>query len=312
MDKRFEKILICLTAAAFALLLLLNDTERAAEGGTGISKNGGLINEHQGIMRFHVVANSDSAEDQELKLAVRDHVLSKVQAEITEEIAKAQKNVSENIFPNYKPAANKATSSETSLNKAAANEGGKAVYGKGFPHKAETIKTEDSAIAGCGANEASADESSVDQAAIMREYICSNLPKIESWAQEVLELWEVDYDAAAEIGVRHIPAKYYGDLFFPEGNYEALTISLGSGAGQNWWCVVFPPLCLVDSEDSAYSEEFGVTEKDKLMLKFKTKELLNDFTDKGGKSKTSPINGQIYRQAIYESINAFISAPAKE
>ena len=64
-------------------------------------------------------------------------------------------------------------------------------------------------------------------------------------------------------------------MYFPEGNYEALTITIGEGKGENWWCVVFPPLCLIDSENSAYEEEFDVSEEDRLILKFKTEELLS-------------------------------------
>ena len=48
------------------------------------------------------------------------------------------------------------------------------------------------------------------------------------------------------MGVRYIPQKTYGDITFPAGNYEALNITIGSGQGENWWCVLFPPLCLLD------------------------------------------------------------------
>lgn len=48
----------------------------------------------------------------------------------------------------------------------------------------------------------------------------------------------------AEIGVLHLPEKSYGSVTLPEGEYHALRIKLGSGKGQNWWCVLFPQLCL--------------------------------------------------------------------
>ena len=54
------------------------------------------------------------------------------------------------------------------------------------------------------------------------------------------------YTAAVELGVRYIRQKTYGDITFPAGNYEALNITIGSGQGENWWCVLFPPLCLLD------------------------------------------------------------------
>lgn len=205
MDKRFEKLLTLLMALAVLILPILGEPKMPA---SGTEQN--MVNDHPGIMRFHVIASSDSTEDQALKLAVRDYVLSHVEGEITEAIAASEQSPSS--------------------------------------------------------------QSSHSQ--IMRAYISSNLPRIEAWAEEEIRRQGFDYGAEASVGVRHIPAKYYGDLFFPEGNYEALNITLGKGRGQNWWCVVFPPLCLVDSEDSAYKEEFGISEEDRLILKFKTEEIL--------------------------------------
>ena len=46
--------------------------------------------------------------------------------------------------------------------------------------------------------------------------------------------------------MRWIPEKSYGSLSFPAGNYEALNVTIGEGKGQNWWCVLYPPLCLID------------------------------------------------------------------
>ena len=77
MDKNFDKILIGLMAAAFIALPFLNSSAQASEKGEGLIGSYGLINEYPGIMRFHVVANSDSTEDQDLKTEVRDYVLSK-------------------------------------------------------------------------------------------------------------------------------------------------------------------------------------------------------------------------------------------
>ena len=86
MDKNFEKVLIGLMALAFIALPFLNSSAQASEKGEGLIGSYGLINEYPGIMRFHVVANSDSTEDQDLKLQVRDYVLSKVQEEITQQM----------------------------------------------------------------------------------------------------------------------------------------------------------------------------------------------------------------------------------
>ena len=145
----------------------------------------------------------------------------------------------------------------------------------------------------------SASREPLAQQKFIRKYIEDNLPRIESWAKEAVISQGFDYDVTASTGIRHIPAKYYDELFFPEGNYEALTLSIGEGKGQNWWCVVFPPLCMVDSEDSVYNEELGITEEDKLILKFKTQELIDD-------QKAYP-NGTACIDTIYETLSLIYS-----
>ena len=55
-----------------------------------------------------------------------------------------------------------------------------------------------------------------------------------------------DYGIDVELGVRWIKEKNYGDITFPAGNYEALNITIGKGQGENWWCVLFPPLCFLN------------------------------------------------------------------
>ena len=65
-------------------------------------------------------------------------------------------------------------------------------------------------------------------------------------------------------------------MYFPAGSYEALTITIGEGKGQNWWCVVFPPLCLVDARESGYEEMFDKDIQGRLVLKSKVLELLKN------------------------------------
>ena len=55
-----------------------------------------------------------------------------------------------------------------------------------------------------------------------------------------------DYSVTVEIGNFEFPTKTYGDISFPAGCYDALRVKIGSASGQNWWCVMFPPLCFVD------------------------------------------------------------------
>lgn len=55
------------------------------------------------------------------------------------------------------------------------------------------------------------------------------------------------YASEVELGQVEFPAKLYGDRVYPAGLYEALVITIGKGEGKNWWCVLFPPLCFVDT-----------------------------------------------------------------
>lgn len=191
MDKRLEKILLILMAVAFVFLLVFSNQNTAS------AKESQLENQYPGIIRFHVIANSDTTEDQQLKLKVRDYVLEMIHQDL---------NNNQNA----------------------------------------------------------------------REYIYGNLDKIQEWAEDGLKINNSSYKCETSIGVRHIPAKYYDDLLFPEGNYEALTITIGQGEGQNWWCVVFPPLCLVDSENPLTEEEIKINQEQKIILKSKLKELIEE------------------------------------
>lgn len=123
------------------------------------------------VIRFHVLANSDTTEDQLLKENVRDAVLSYM---------------------------------EPKLAKAADKEESKAI-------------------------------------------LTENLEHITAVAEQVIANWGKDYTVYTEISYEEFPTKNYGDIVFPAGEYEACRIIIGEGAGQNWWCVMFPPLCYVDA-----------------------------------------------------------------
>jgi len=82
-----------------------------------------------------------------------------------------------------------------------------------------------------------------------RDYIKSNLEEIEEVAEAIMEKEGFNYEATAVLEPRWVPEKTYGNVTFPAGNYEALNITLGEGEGENWWCVLFPPLCLIGVEE---------------------------------------------------------------
>jgi stage II sporulation protein R len=78
-----------------------------------------------------------------------------------------------------------------------------------------------------------------------RTEIKANIPELERVVGEVLVANGYADVYQVELGKVPFPAKQYGNKVYPAGNYEALRIVLGSGQGQNWWCVLFPPLCFV-------------------------------------------------------------------
>lgn len=65
-------------------------------------------------------------------------------------------------------------------------------------------------------------------------------------AKKTIEENGYNYDVNIEIGNSYFPTKYYGDITLPAGYYDALKVEIGDAEGQNWWCVMFPPLCFVD------------------------------------------------------------------
>ena len=79
-----------------------------------------------------------------------------------------------------------------------------------------------------------------------KKVINSHLTTIKNIAKAEVKNWNKNYTVSVYIGKSDFPTKRYGDLVFPAGKYEALQIVLGKGRGENWWCVMFPPLCLTD------------------------------------------------------------------
>ena len=169
------------------------------------------------VFRLHVIANSDSDDDQNLKYIVRDHLLE------------------------Y-------------MNTLCAN---------------CTSKEEAIAIANEHINE-------------FKE-IALNTIKDEGF----------NYSVTVNIGNFEFPTKHYGDISLPAGYYDALKVEIGEAKGQNWWCVMFPPLCFVDTssgivpeeskeelQNSLTDEEFSIVsdneENPTFKLKFKILEILND------------------------------------
>lgn len=174
------------------------------------------------LIRFHVIANSDSVEDQALKLKVRDKVL-------------------EYISPKLKEA------------------------------------------------------SSIDAS---REILKENDENIIKICETVIESNDYAYGVRTTMSKENFPVKSYGNITLPQGNYEAYRIVIGEGNGNNWWCVMFPPLCFVDITKGEVSydktktqmqkvlttKEYNMVEntkpKEKIKVKFKAVEIIKNLLKK--------------------------------
>lgn len=133
-----------------------------------------------GLLRVHVVANSDSPEDQALKLRIKDRIVSEIGNQV----------------------------------------------------------------------------SGIDNKQNLLDYLDNNIDRIEKIAAQEVQKAQKKYRAKAEVGNFRFPTKSYGSLTLPAGEYHALRIVLGEGKGANWWCVMFPPLCFVDTKNGvAYARD---------------------------------------------------------
>ena len=74
-------------------------------------------------------------------------------------------------------------------------------------------------------------------------------------AEDTIKSNGFSYPVSIDIGNFEFPTKTYGDISFPAGYYDALKVKIGESAGQNWWCVMFPPLCFVDTSTGIVPDE---------------------------------------------------------
>lgn len=82
-----------------------------------------------------------------------------------------------------------------------------------------------------------------------------NKENFKQIALETIKSEGFSYDVNINIGNFEFPTKDYGDISLPAGFYDALRVEIGEAKGQNWWCVMFPPLCFVDVTSGVVPEE---------------------------------------------------------
>lgn len=96
-----------------------------------------------------------------------------------------------------------------------------------------------------------------------KETIMDNMDNIK----RVIEKHNINYEI--NYGNNYFPEKTYKGVRYPEGNYESLAITLGEGIGENWWCVLFPPLCLLEASEANYDEVTYTTYFQEILDNFK-------------------------------------------
>ncbi|HHW69135.1 MAG TPA: stage II sporulation protein R, partial [Tenericutes bacterium] len=106
----------------------------------------------------------------------------------------------------------------------------------------------------------------IDNINVAREKIKSNINNIKKSVKKTLSNEGYDIEYKIDFGYNYFPEKKYKGIIYNEGYYESVLITLGKGEGDNWWCVLFPPLCLLEADDKTDVE-----------YKIYVKELINKY-----------------------------------
>lgn len=112
----------------------------------------------------------------------------------------------------------------------------------------------------------------------------SNLDLLKSEAENVIKSNGYDYPVKVELEETYFTTRTYENITLPAGNYQALRVIIGEGAGHNWWCVMFPPLCISAASDSEAKiddvlnpEQVDFVEGTQYEARFKCVELYEEF-----------------------------------
>lgn len=89
-----------------------------------------------------------------------------------------------------------------------------------------------------------------------RENIKNSIPKFDETIKNTLQKEGISETYSINYGMNYFPEKNYQGVIYEAGDYESLVITLGNGLGENFWCVLFPPLCLIDQEKQEENVEY--------------------------------------------------------
>ena len=116
-------------------------------------------------------------------------------------------------------------------------------------------------------NEMLANVKTIEEA---RSILNKNLKKFDFVVEKVLKRNNVDLNYNINYGMNYFPEKEFKGVNYNEGYYESIVVTLGKGKGNNWWCVLFPPLCLMESEEKDMDDiEYKSFIKEKIDAFFK-------------------------------------------
>lgn len=110
-----------------------------------------------------------------------------------------------------------------------------------------------------------------------REIVKDNMEEMKQIALSEIKENGKDYSVDIKLEPHEFPTKSYGDFTLPAGEYEAVRVLIGEAKGENWWCVMFPPLCFVDVKNAVAG---GETEEN--MREHLTEEEYNEISSNGG------------------------------
>ena len=108
--------------------------------------------------------------------------------------------------------------------------------------------------------------SGVTETAEARAILLENIPALEEELQGFVTGLGFEQTVSASLTREPFPTREYATFSLPAGPYEALRITLGRGEGQNWWCVVFPPLCASAATELQPAQATGLTENDLALI----------------------------------------------
>ncbi len=161
------------------------------------------------ILRFHVLANSNKAEDQTLKLAVKDFLLETIQEDLASSCAETSPSISKHM---------------------------------------------------------------------LEQYILDNRSNLEIMTEQYMKEQGADYSAEITLESCAFPQKTYGDMCFPAGTYDAVRVKIGEAKGENFWCVLYPSLCYLNSTHAVVPD----SSKEQLQMLLPEDDFYALFTAKRG------------------------------